>query len=550
MPLTCGRILTSSSCIRIIRIQEPPRPLPWRSGSPLSRCRGDKLGVGILLSAKLWERGLGVRGFPITKASRKPRTSSPALSNRQSLVSACSHPKDMAKPKVAAKHEKRPFEIHELFFSTTDQPGVIRSGNEVFRCVAAFDTLEEMIGKPHNIIRHPDMPRAVFKLLWDYLDEGKPICAYVKNQAQDGAYYWVFALVLPVPGGYLSVRFKPSSPIFKVVQSLYKAMRKIEIDTGNEPKIRDIGMKKAGEYLMAALQEKGFSDYDTFMRIALATEMGARAKKVASTNKIRSTAESDSEFSSILRECNRFEEILNRMFLQVETFLGLITRLEARSTFLNDLAENISLLSLNSLIACNKHGDQGLGLAVVAENLSGISKGGMKAIVEISDSIRSLVTALRESAFNISAAKLQVEISTVFLTELIELHDGASIQRHRDDLRMLAQSFARTVFDIEKTLPHLFDPLASLRHQLIELSGSMRALSRVHLIGRVEAAHIDKADTFLQLFNDVAVQLGAANLELHAFASEINLLRKDLPALVGDSSILHNELSSFHLAAA
>src|SRR3569832_335570 len=94
----------------------------------------------------------------------------------------------MARPKTTPKNEERPFLIHELFFSTTDRVGVIRSGNEVFRRVAAFDSLEDMIGKPHNIIRHADMPRAVFKLLWDYLAANKTICAYVKNQARDGAY--------------------------------------------------------------------------------------------------------------------------------------------------------------------------------------------------------------------------------------------------------------------------------------------------------------------------------------------------------------------------
>ena len=105
-----------------------------------------------------------------------------------------------------------PFAIDELFFSRTDQKGIIRSGNDVFVRVSRWDEAD-LVGAPHNVIRHPDMPRAVFRLLWDTLGAGQPIAAYVKNMARDGAYYWVMAAVVPWGDGYLSVRMKPTGPL-------------------------------------------------------------------------------------------------------------------------------------------------------------------------------------------------------------------------------------------------------------------------------------------------------------------------------------------------
>ena len=79
---------------------------------------------------------------------------------------------------VAIEEREREFGIEELFFSTTDPKGIIRSGNRVFARVAAYEE-GEMLGRPHSLIRHPDVPRCVFKLLWDTLEDGRAIAAYV-----------------------------------------------------------------------------------------------------------------------------------------------------------------------------------------------------------------------------------------------------------------------------------------------------------------------------------------------------------------------------------
>ena len=126
------------------------------------------------------------------------------------------------------------FGFDELFFSRTDPAGIIRYGNSVFQRVSVY-SWEELLGKPHKIVRHPDTPRAVFWLLWDTIKKGSPIGAFVKNKAKDGRYYWVFALVTPVDDGYLSVRLRPSSEFFDVVKALYPEFSDMERRENIEP---------------------------------------------------------------------------------------------------------------------------------------------------------------------------------------------------------------------------------------------------------------------------------------------------------------------------
>ena len=112
--------------------------------------------------------------------------------------------------------------------SETDEKGIIRFGNEDF-CNMAGYTLEELMGKPHNIVRHNDMPKAAFQSLWDTITNGDIWTGYVKNATKAGGFYWVYATVYPFEScdgkpGYLSCRRKPSKLEIIEAEELYKTM--------------------------------------------------------------------------------------------------------------------------------------------------------------------------------------------------------------------------------------------------------------------------------------------------------------------------------------
>jgi len=111
-------------------------------------------------------------------------------------------------------NKEHTFSKDVILVSKTDLKGNITYANQEFIKIVGY-TEEELIGKPHNIIRHDDMPRIVFQLLWDTIKTGKEINAYVINKSKDGGYYWVFANVVAsvnIHGetlGYHSTRHTP-----------------------------------------------------------------------------------------------------------------------------------------------------------------------------------------------------------------------------------------------------------------------------------------------------------------------------------------------------
>lgn len=121
------------------------------------------------------------------------------------------------------------FNENEYILSETDQHGIITYANELF-CELAGYSRDDLIGKPHNIVRHPDMPRIAFKGLWDDLHRKGYWTGIVKNRRKDNGFYWVFATALRKihPDGrvsYLSVRLKPSREDVKAAEILYAQLR-------------------------------------------------------------------------------------------------------------------------------------------------------------------------------------------------------------------------------------------------------------------------------------------------------------------------------------
>ncbi|RXJ90759.1 PAS sensor domain-containing protein [Arcobacter sp. CECT 8983] len=116
-----------------------------------------------------------------------------------------------------------------MIVSETDEKGIIIYANEDFCTIAGY-TKEELIGQPHNIVRHPDMPSAAFKDLWSTIQAGKIWKGIVKNKTKDGNYYWVNATAYPSTSAngkkrYISVRIKPTRKEIEKAEELYKTLK-------------------------------------------------------------------------------------------------------------------------------------------------------------------------------------------------------------------------------------------------------------------------------------------------------------------------------------
>ncbi len=140
--------------------------------------------------------------------------------------------------KIVPTDKERVMTADELIVSKTDATGRLTYCNRIFIDYAGY-TEFELLGRQHNIVRHPDMPRSVFHLLWATIKSGNEFFGYVKNMSKDGSFYWVFANVTPsyVAGtseilGYFSVRRKPDLMKLKVIESLYKDMLIAERQAG------------------------------------------------------------------------------------------------------------------------------------------------------------------------------------------------------------------------------------------------------------------------------------------------------------------------------
>ncbi|MFA5121943.1 PAS domain-containing protein [Zavarzinia sp.] len=139
----------------------------------------------------------------------------------------------MARPTVQPTDREAFFDRNDVIVSKTDLKGIITYANDVFLGIAGYREAE-VVGQNHNLIRHPDMPRAVFALLWQQIQAGKEIFAYVKNMAKSGDFYWVLAHVTPSFDekgtiiGYHSNRRVPERRAVAAAGGLYRQVLAVE----------------------------------------------------------------------------------------------------------------------------------------------------------------------------------------------------------------------------------------------------------------------------------------------------------------------------------
>ena len=153
----------------------------------------------------------------------------------------------------------------DLIVSKSDKDGNITYANPVFMKISGY-TQGELLDKPHSVLRHPDMPKVIFKYLWDTLHAGNDVVAYVKNLCKDGSYYWVLATVKTAknPDGsfrnYMSTRRSITENVKSIISQIYAEFLKIERENGFE------ASQKAFDEFLAKNNISDAESFNSFMQ--------------------------------------------------------------------------------------------------------------------------------------------------------------------------------------------------------------------------------------------------------------------------------------------
>lgn len=164
-------------------------------------------------------------------------------------------------PKITPNNNERKLSPNDFIISKTDTKGRITYCNRIFMDLAGYSEAE-LLGKAHSIVRHPDMPKLIFKYLWDRIQAKKEIFAYVVNLCKDGSHYWVYANVTASTDdkgktlGFYSVRRKPNENAVAAIKDLYEELLNKE---------KNGGVEASQKYLNEVLEQKGVS-YDEFVQ--------------------------------------------------------------------------------------------------------------------------------------------------------------------------------------------------------------------------------------------------------------------------------------------
>lgn len=363
-----------------------------------------------------------------------------------------------------------PFSFEELFFSRTDDRGVIQSGNEAFQRVSGFEW-DELLNAPHRVVRHPDMPKAVFWLLWDTIKQGEPVGAYVKNKAKDGRHYWVYAVVTPVEGGYSSVRIKPSSELFKTVQREYEALRIVE----NE---QNLDAAASAQILLERIKEHGFRDYAAFMAHALREEIKARDK-----------------------ELGRPEN----------TSIACFDRLESSAKYLLDKTAEIrkvyaqnEYVPLNLRVQATQLGTIGLPMCIVSNNYTAISEELQSDMVKFTEKSQEVARNIDKGLFLMGSSQIQGEMIEAFRKELTSSssEDGEDVS----DLDNLLSQQATHADNAAASLAEISRHIKMFGENCADMRRLSTSLEVTRVMGKIESASLNSTITSLDaLIDDLGV---------------------------------------------
>jgi aerotaxis receptor len=417
------------------------------------------------------------------------------------------------------------FELSELFFSITKTDSTIVAANETFMRISGYER-GEIIGKPHNIIRHADMPRVVFKTFWDYLNAKKSVAAYVKNRTKEGGFYWVFAVVFPLDESYVSIRIEPNSRMFSSVREIYAKLLQCQ---------ESLSMQESQDALLNLLQEAGYRDYDHFMNEALVSELLMRKKLFLEIEAKEDTICTKSVHRAKMEDLYCSSKIVlekyAEWFEKIDGFIKIKSLFEEKSFMLSSLARDIIFLSLNASVASYRVDTFGETFGVLASDIRINAKENGSLIEQIDLLSHSLSQSLNEIIFLVSSISLQMEMITYFIKELFEDSNGESMQ-NVSLLFKLVHLYNSKLND----LTHIVDKtIQKSISYLGTLEGQIMYLGYIQIYGIIESARSnDDASGFGEIFSQLKSLISNTADEVLQMKKMAERFSSDIRFLMGE----------------
>ena len=359
----------------------------------------------------------------------------------------------------SSNRDEKPFSTEELSVSRTDNRGAIVAGNETFRRTSDY-SWDEIIGAPYKIMRHADMPKGIFYILWEQIQQGLTTGIYIKNISKDGRCYWVYALISPVEGGYVSIGIKPTSKGFSQAQAVYAEILKRE-------KSEDMTPKESAEKMYELLRGLGFPNYSAFSSHATAQELESRDSTLGRGDDgcLRS-------LNNLLPKLRELDEEQHRLYAAFSKIRGIPSNMRIVASRLEPAGGPISAISQNYRLMSDDATNH-LGAFQVAKGKQSVAA--------------SALSRIYKSIGTIACARLQGEVATVASDALMNGEEGQYFTRESEALVPLLDN---SPSEADAMLVSVLNDVISLAQSAKDLRQLVTGLDSIRVLCRVEAGRL------------------------------------------------------------
>ncbi len=436
------------------------------------------------------------------------------------------------------------FAINETFFSLTDLKGIITAGNDVFARTSGY-AISELLGAPHNIIRHPDMPRCVFSMLWENCSNNLPFAGYVKNHAQNGNHYWVFALIEPLGEEILSIRIKPSCQTLETVEALYSRLIALEeehIEAGSSP--REATVVSQAE-LQREISQLGFDSYTSISQHFLNIEIKSRDKISTDTAKRlypeRLGTSTDSSFQETFESTLSCYQVLGKTFSNLDKFLSISADMGKGRLALIGSAEHFRHYALNTNIASTPLGGLGATIGTITEFLHNQAQSFSRNAHQIDKITKDTSHIVSEIVSRLASARIQLEMLLTFMEERTRRESSENQAQLSKMTSSLQSAIRRTLASAITSAEQLCLSLPELQRKKEELLKTIVSFNAAQTSGLIECARIPQARALADMFVDFGKRIQQAKDEIdgaYSIADKLQKLSNATPLLITQAQSL------------